>query len=855
MMKRSLHDLAVRARRRDAVRPVLLALLLAGLLLAGGPAQAFMKCEDYPEDHPVRQGAYCQSQLPPKQGEGILSDLINLPGTIAKDAADAVRGKPGEAEGAKAEQAAEPDDGDAVAEERAEAQPVDAEGAEAERSRRAFEAERRRLEDLRRGMERERRALEEERKRAEAAERDRKAREEERRRAEAEAERRRAEEARRQAEAAEQEAARQREEESSAEEEARRQAEEATAQERQAREEERRRAEAEAERKAAEEAKRRAEEAEQEAARKQAAERRAREEERRRALAVKAGGPGSAKQCLTSHLLSHPQHPENPYGITYLKNGCDHDVEAMYCFVQTGEESREVEDALRKYDEYRTLAGEACSSNALPGSNYYGDRVLLAPKAEHVAHAGKAALRWGACAVRGEAGGFRRMGSYVSILARKGYAFEPEPRTGPLGSFECDYVPDERPYKQVDHYGDERVRHVVDEYLEEARAACKEELERMERSPAPVQEVDCRKRVVELPQGPVDARKLSYAYEECMVRRKEALEQSVWVWIWESWLGTEDETPELPDCEGEKEAERLATEAEEKERARREAEEDRKRREAEEEARLAAEAERKRLEAEEQARLAAEAKRQAVEEAARRKAEAERKAAAEAAARKSRTLKSSGQGRGPIASSLLLLVDTSGSMGSEVGGGNSQAKIEVAKQAAVAALGRAARSGSVEVAVLAFSGDCADPVPQYQDFTTDVDKLAVFINSLEPDGGTPMADALLFANRFMDSHGRAGPSNRMIMLLADGQNDCGDIRQAMASLQAGGTIFRHETVGFGITPNSQASQDLRDIATQTGGAYHHAVDAAQLEDVFMEFVATLTVIDLLGQFGSKARNP
>ena len=71
---------------------IALALSLAGLLLAGGPTQAFMKCEDYPEGHPVRQGAYCQSQLPSKQGGGILSDLINLPNTIAKDVADAVRG-------------------------------------------------------------------------------------------------------------------------------------------------------------------------------------------------------------------------------------------------------------------------------------------------------------------------------------------------------------------------------------------------------------------------------------------------------------------------------------------------------------------------------------------------------------------------------------------------------------------------------------------------------------------------------------------------------------------------------------------------------------------------------------------
>ena len=77
----------------------------------------------------------------------------------------------------------------------------------------------------------------------------------------------------------------------------------------------------------------------------------------------------------------------------------------------------------------------------------------------------------------------------------------------------------------------------------------------------------------------------------------------------------------------------------------------------------------------------------------------------------------------------------------------------------------------------------------------------------------------------------------------------------MASLQASGVIFRHETVGFGITPNSPAAEDLREIATRTGGTYHHAADAAQLADVFMEFVDTFSVIDLLGQFGKDARSP
>ena len=206
-----------------------------------------------------------------------------------------------------------------------------------------------------------------------------------------------------------------------------------------------------------------------------------------------------------------------------------------------------------------------------------------------------------------------------------------------------------------------------------------------------------------------------------------------------------------------------------------------------------------------------------------------------------------------VGSSLLLLIDASGSMAQPVGGGNSQAKIEAARDAATTALGRAARSGSVEVAVLAFSGDCANPVPRYQDFTTDVDRLSAFIAGPQPGGGTPMADALLFANRFMNRNGKAGARDRMIMLLADGQNDYGDVGQALATLQASGTIFRHETVGFGIMPNSPAAADLRDVATQTGGTYHHAADAAQLADVFMEFVDTFSVIDLLGQFGKNAQ--
>ncbi len=207
-----------------------------------------------------------------------------------------------------------------------------------------------------------------------------------------------------------------------------------------------------------------------------------------------------------------------------------------------------------------------------------------------------------------------------------------------------------------------------------------------------------------------------------------------------------------------------------------------------------------------------------------------------------------------VHSSMLLLVDTSGSMGDPIGSGNAEIKLEAAKEAAIAAVDRAL-AGRTEVAILAFEGECDNPVSERLGFTTDRDRLTRFIDGLRPGGGTPMAEAVLVANRFMQANRNPRANSQMIVLLADGENACGDVAQAMAQLQAAGIVFRHETVGFGIEPASDAARDLRHVATTSGGQYHHAASATQLADVFMEFVDTLTVIDLLGMFGSGAQTP
>lgn len=203
-------------------------------------------------------------------------------------------------------------------------------------------------------------------------------------------------------------------------------------------------------------------------------------------------------------------------------------------------------------------------------------------------------------------------------------------------------------------------------------------------------------------------------------------------------------------------------------------------------------------------------------------------------------------------SSLLLLIDTSGSMGDPVGGGNSEIKIEAAKSAALGAVDQASRKRDVEVAVLAFEGDCANPVSSYAGFTSDFQALSRFIRGLQPGGGTPMAEAVRFANQFMKNRGASSARDQMIVLLADGENSCGDVSDALRQLRQSGVIFRHETVGFGIEPNSAAALDLQNIATASGGEYHHAQDATQLGNLFMDFVNTFTVIDMLGMFGEVA---
>ena len=186
--------------------------------------------------------------------------------------------------------------------------------------------------------------------------------------------------------------------------------------------------------------------------------------------------------------------------------------------------------------------------------------------------------------------------------------------------------------------------------------------------------------------------------------------------------------------------------------------------------------------------------------------------------------------------SLLLLIDVSGSM--------SGSKLRSAKQAAVDTIRKAIRNRT-EIAVLAFEGDCGNPIHGSAGFTRNESELVAFVNGLTAEGGTPLATALEATSRFMRQHKSAGGKTQMILLLADGDDDCGGLDTVLAKLKKNNLLYRHETVGLEV--DNAARRQLQNIATQSGGNYHGAT-SANLSQVFSDAVDLMRMLDMIGKF-------
>jgi uncharacterized protein YegL len=192
--------------------------------------------------------------------------------------------------------------------------------------------------------------------------------------------------------------------------------------------------------------------------------------------------------------------------------------------------------------------------------------------------------------------------------------------------------------------------------------------------------------------------------------------------------------------------------------------------------------------------------------------------------------------------SLMIVLDTSGSMGSN-------SRLVNSKKAAKESISKAV-SDNVEVALMTFAGGCNSPISREHQFSLNKASLFSFVDSLVAGGGTPLGTALPIINKYMDKNKSQSSQKQMILLMADGDNACGDIQQELSKLKRNGLLFRHETIGLEVASGSGAAKDLNDIAKQSGGSYHRAARSQDIGKVFSNAMETMQMLDMLGQFGN-----
>jgi hypothetical protein len=164
--------------------------------------------------------------------------------------------------------------------------------------------------------------------------------------------------------------------------------------------------------------------------------------------------------------------------------------------------------------------------------------------------------------------------------------------------------------------------------------------------------------------------------------------------------------------------------------------------------------------------------------------------------------------------SILMVVDTSGSMAGS--------RIEQARNAHTASID--ALSTEDSAGLRRYSGSCGDGgqllVAPGRDNRPE---LRSAVAGLSAGGGTPTPDALRAAAGDFPSDA----TERILILISDGESTCGDPCPIAADLNSQGVSFKAFTVGFQAT--DQAEDELACIARVTGGEYFSANDTASLQ--------------------------
>jgi Mg-chelatase subunit ChlD len=194
------------------------------------------------------------------------------------------------------------------------------------------------------------------------------------------------------------------------------------------------------------------------------------------------------------------------------------------------------------------------------------------------------------------------------------------------------------------------------------------------------------------------------------------------------------------------------------------------------------------------------------------------------------------------AGSILILLDSSGSM--------SGARMEAAKSAARTAV-RRALDANMETAVFTFSGSSTQPITGRAELTKELGPLEQLIARTTAGGGTPLGAALREASTYLSKAKSPSSRTQMIVLLADGGDDTGDIEAVLAELARSGMLVRTQTIGLGVGDDAAALSQLERIAARSGGSYFGAAQASDLGTAFQAALDQASLMNLVGSFGTK----
>ncbi|SFS85817.1 vWA domain-containing protein [Marininema halotolerans] len=185
---------------------------------------------------------------------------------------------------------------------------------------------------------------------------------------------------------------------------------------------------------------------------------------------------------------------------------------------------------------------------------------------------------------------------------------------------------------------------------------------------------------------------------------------------------------------------------------------------------------------------------------------------------------------------IAIVLDSSGSMSSQVGGGQ---KMKVAKEAVQEFVSKAPKDAKVSLIAYGHKGgnskadkkaSCAAVEEVYPLKAMDKERFQSVLNDLQPTGWTPLAGAIKQAKDSFATEGNAKAEN-VVFVVSDGLETCGgDPAKEAEALTKAHIKATVNIIGFDV--NNQEQQTLQAVAEAGGGTYFTAQSKEDLKQYF-----------------------